>query len=279
MIFVAVMVGCGSGSPASPVAAAGSGLNGNWLITGTLPFSDPLNFGNHAFGTSMTFTLVGNQFSAGGSENIPCSAGLVIGGGVVLTGTLAADGTLSAQSTQGAAPLPSLTLTGTGPAAGASNWTGTYTYTSTGGSCPLTVTGPFTAMRIADVTGTYAPAAPVQLTPSSLGATPQTVTPAFSFVQGATLPGTTQFDPELLSGSVQIQGSSCFKSGAAAGVAGSGLLGSTFVTSFTLNDGSTVSFVGDIEDTGATRLVIHSLLFSGGACGTISSGPFELVKQ
>jgi hypothetical protein len=271
-------LGCGSGTPASPVtAAAGSGLNGNWLITGTLPFIDPLNFGNKAFGITMTFASTGNQITAGGTENVPCG-NFIVGGGTVLAGTLAADGTVSMQSTLGA-PVPSLALTGKGPAAGASSWTGTYTYTSTNTSCPQTLTGPFTATRIADVTGTYAPAAPVQLMPASLGATPQPVTLTFSFVQGAMLPGTNQFDPELLSGSVQIQGSTCFKSGATASLLGSGLLGSNFVTSFALNDGSIMNFLGDIEDTGSTRLVVQGLFVSGGSCGTLSAQPFEVVKQ
>src|SRR5580698_5856225 len=224
IFFLAGMLGCGSGTPASPVAAAGSGLNGNWLITGALPFIDPLNPGSHAFGISMTFALTGNQITAGGTENVPCG-NFIVGSGAVLAGTLATDGTVSMQSTLGA-PVPSLALTGKGPAAGASTWTGTYTYTSASVSCPQTLAGAFTATRIADVTGTYAPAAPVQLTPASLGATAQAVNLSFSFVQGATVPGTTQFDPELLSGSVQIQGSSCFKSGATASLLGSGLLGS-----------------------------------------------------
>jgi hypothetical protein len=227
----------------------------------------------------MTFSVVGTQIVAGGTENVPCGSA-TIGGGVVLTGTIAADGTLSAQTTlSGSVPL--LVLTGTAPAAGASTWTGNYTYTSTAGasSCPETFTGSFTATRIADLTGTYAPAAPIQLAPGSLGASTQSVTLSFSFTQGATLPGTTTLDPELLAGTVQIQGSSCFKSGTAAAVAGSGLLGSVLVTSFTLNDGSTMNFLGDIENTGSTRLVAQVVLISGGTCGTFSAQPFELVHQ
>ncbi len=275
-------VGCGTGpasTTAAPTAATGT-LNGNWLLTGTLPFIDPLNFGSgqSGFGIAMTFTTTGSQLVGGGTVQYPCGSFTVGGSGGVVNGTIAGDGSFTAQSAS-TLPLDSLVLKGTVPAAGASTWNGSYTFIPNNTSCPQSLTGSFTATRIADVTGTYVAKAPVALAPGSLGSVAQSVSLTFTFQQGVVLPGATASSPEALAGSVQIAGSTCFQTGTAAGTAGSGLLGNTLVTAFTLNDGSKMQLLGDTEDAAASRLVLRDLIFSGGACGTLASAPFEVVKQ
>ena len=276
--------GCGAGtvSPVSaPVKTSAAALNGNWLLVGTLPFADPLQpVGNNSLGLALTISSVGDSLVAGGSENVPCGLFTVGGAGSVVNGTVGSDGSFSLQPPASYPPtLSALTIKGTLPAANATTWSGSYTFANNNTSCPLTQSGTLTATKIADLTGTYAGGTSVNFTGGSISSTPQPLTLTFSLQQGANLPGTAQFSAELLSGTVRIQGNPCFSSGTSAVAAGSGVLGTEFVTSFTLDDGSLLQLTGSIEDAATSKVNIRFLHGSGSKCGTFFGGPFRTIRQ
>jgi hypothetical protein len=243
---------------------------------------DPVNFGtpNNTFGLAMTFAVEGSQLVAGGTVNLPCGAFVSSGTGEVVTGVIASDGSFTAQTPVGSAPplstLSTLQIKGTVPAAGAASWAGSYTFTNANTFCPSTMSGPFTATRIADVTGTYSGSA--TLTPST-GSPSTPVTVSFALQQGALLSGTSQLDPELLTGTVQVKGSSCFSSGTVSSVPSGGVLGTEVVTTFTMDDGSSMNVLGDVENAQSAKISVHNMFATGGKCGLLSSGPFEIVRR
>jgi len=278
-----LLAGCGS----TPVTTTGptpvpATLNGNWLLTGSLPFADPLGSGppNSTFGLAMTFAVQGNQLVAADTVNMLCGAFVSSGSGGVVTGTIASDGSFTAQTAAGTPlTLSTLQIKGTVPAAGATSWPGTYSFTTTNPSCPFTMTGLFTAVRIADVTGTYNGSTTLNPSTGATFTTPQPVTVSFTLQQGAVLTGSSQIDPEVLTGAVQVKGSSCFSSGTASSIAPGGVLGNEFITIFTMDDGSTVNLLADVENAQSTKASIRNLSGGGGKCGFFFTGPFEIVRQ
>ena len=275
-------VGCGSSGGGSPVttAPARSTLDGNWLITGTLPFVNPLSFpsDHNAFGLAMTFSVEGKQLVGGGSVNMPCGAFITVGSSELVTGSIADDGTFSARA-PALARSSSLQISGSIPATDAASWLGSYTFTSNNSTCPFTLSGPITATRIADVTGTFAGTTKLSISNglSSPAITPVTIT--VSLQQGAMLPGTTQMDAELFGGTIRMQGGSCVTTGMATAVPAGGVLGAEFFVTFTMDDGSTVHLHGDAEDSAVSKLTVVGLFGTGGKCGSVSSEPFEIVRQ
>jgi hypothetical protein len=279
---VLLLAGCGASAPtvtSAPAVASNSNLNGNWLLTGALPFSSPVGpVSNNSFGVAATFQVIGNQIVISTSTNVPCGFFTSDGAGTVLTGTIASDGSFSA-ATPATTPssLATMQMTGAVPLSVGSSWKGTLNYANTSTSCAFAQAVSFTATPIANITGTYAGAATLSF--ESLGAASQPVTFSFSLQQGATLPGTTTPDIQLLSGTVIVQGGSCFTSGTAAAGVGSGVLGTVFIEQFAMNDGATLNLIGNVQDASALKLAVTSVLSSGGKCGLVSTGPFALAKQ
>lgn len=276
-----LLSGCGSmpvttGTTATTVSDAN--LNGNWLLAGTLPFSGPVGpVVNSSLGIAVTFSVVGNQIVGAVTTNIPCGVSSISGAGGVLTGSIAADGTFSAQTTGTA--TASIQITGTVPTSSGGSWSGTYSITTNNAPCSLSQSGNFVAVHLGDLTGTFKGSAVLTLAGGTGTVTNAPGNVTIVLQQGATLAGTNSFDTELLSGTIQVQGVSCFSTGAATANATSGVLGGTFLTTFTMNDGSTLNAVGQIQDKGTDSLVINDILGGGGACGTVLSGPFLMTKQ
>jgi hypothetical protein len=83
----------------------------------------------------------------------------------------------------------------------------------------------------------------------------------------------------VLSGSITVQGASCFTSGTLA--LGSGQINGGFVQAqFSMNDGSSLHFDGAIEDVAASTLQLTSVLAVGGQCNALySTSVANLVRQ
>jgi hypothetical protein len=282
--LVVALTGCGTGNfevPAAPPLA--SALNGNWLITGTLPFADTLHpAGNTSFGLAMTFSVVGNQVVASEATNLPCGTSVRGGadGGVVM-GTVATDGTFTLASiTNLTSPISTVLVRGTAPRSGGSSWSGTYQYTNTTANCAAIYSGPVMATRIGDLSSTYAGATPLMVTPA--GSILTSILPAsvsISFQQGQTLPGTTQLDAGLLAGTIKIQGIPCFVNGTASATASSVVQGISFSTIFTMDDGTKLNVFGLIEDSASTKLLVASFSGRGVNCSFVGGKSFEAIKQ
>jgi hypothetical protein len=266
-------------------------MTGNWLITGALPFLGSGQFANTNFGVTMTFSAVGNQIVGGGSFQAPCSPAGLIGGGIVVSGRVDAKGTLSAQTstTQSSGDVTlqplggaTLELQGSVPAGTPGSWSGTYSFSSNNSSCPFISSGPFTAVRIAAVTGTYTGSTTLLPSGGALSGSGQPISLTFALQQQQSTTEIPGVNGGVLAGTVEVQGSPCFSSGtivqAQPPVEGN-VLGSKLLTTFTMNDGSYLNLSANLEDVTSGKLEVIGLLFSGGACDRQVTGSFELSRQ
>jgi hypothetical protein len=270
-----------------PASSSPANLNGNWLLTGNLPFTtlagNPLN---STFGAAITVTVLGNNLIATLDRNEVCGNMVASGPIGVVIGSVASDGSF-AISTTSTILSDTARVTGTIPAAAASSWTGHLDLTDNTTFCSISRTLNFTAVRIADVTGTYSGTPTLNGTLGGTLQPPQAATFTFTLQQGNTAPGTPVPNAALLSGTATVQGSTCFTSGtlplptlspAGALIPISSVLGSEVVLQATMNDGSTIVIVGHIMDTSSSKIYVTGVLGSGGTCGTFSAAPFTLTK-
>lgn len=276
LCFVLLLNGCGSGATPTQAAAPSpvpAYLNGNWLLTGTLPLTtvagNPLNT---SFGAAVTISVIDNNLIATFDRNDACFNGNGVASGPigVISGAVASDGTFSMITTS-TILSDSATVTGTLPATIASSWTGHLDLTDHTTLCAINRTQNFTAVRIADVTGTYGGTATLN---GALGGTlqpPQNAFFTFTLQQGNTAPGTPAFDAALVSGSVAVQGTTCFVTGTlplpVANPGGirvpiSSVQGSEIELQATMNDGSTVSLIGHLMDTPSSRIYVSGMFGS-----------------
>lgn len=231
----------------------------------------------------MTLSVVSGQIVGGGTDQFPCGKFVTGGSGDVVTGTVAQDGSFSAQSpsTQ-PSDVPTLQIHGTVPSSGGSSWTGSYTYANNNSSCPFTSSGPLTAVRIADITGTYAGSASLSVAPGPPTSPSQPISLTLTLQQGQPSADGKSTNETILAGSVKVQGSSCFTSGQIAQtpvqVNGS-VEGTHAAAAFTMDDGSQLLFLVNIEDIESSKLGVISLLVSGGKCEGQTAGSFELSRQ
>jgi hypothetical protein len=287
IVFALSLAGCGSGGVSIGTTSSPDPtfLEGNWLVVGELPFLGYGHPANNSFGTALTFTIIGDQIAAGGSTQIPCSSSGMAGGGVVLTGTVGPDGSFSAQT---AATLPAdaatLQIKGTVPSATGQSWIGSYTFSNPDPGCPFTSSGPITAVRIADVTGTYSGTTSLSPSLGSTG-TAQPVSVSFTLQQGQASSGpagTQSVNEAVLTGTIAVQGSSCFSTGqivqAVPAIEGN-VLGTRVVPVFTMNDGSHLLLTSNIEDTTVSKLGVIGAAVSGGKCDGQFIESFEASRQ
>jgi hypothetical protein len=285
--FALLIAGCSSGgvsittsSPPDPTF-----LDGNWLLVGALPFVSPTQAGNKSFGIAMTFTVIGDQIAGGGSTQIPCSSSALLGGGVVVSGSAGPDGSFSVQtsSTQPAG-VATLQIKGAVPSGSGSSWIGTYTFANTDASCPFASSGPITAVRIGDLTGTYSGSASLSPPPGSTGGS-QPLSVSFTLQQGQATSGPSgsqSVDESILTGSLKVQGTACFASGqivnSQSPVEGK-ILGTNIFATFTMDDGSHLFLTGNVEDTASSKLGVVNALVSGGKCDGQYVDSFEASRQ
>ena len=279
--WVVILVGCGGGVPvgAPPAVGTASNLAGNWLLYGSLPkaVGSP---GNQA-GLGISFDAIGSNVVAAAAVSTTCS---IAGGtfglrlGAVITGAVGPDGSFTVSSPTAGA-VTSLTITGKAPGAAGGPWSGTYTLTSTSPVCPVSQTGAFTATAVQDLNGTYTGMGNVNGPAGSAA-----VTMSLTLRQGGALAGpggTTPISSRLgVTGSMQVQGFPCFSKGTISTVGLSEVEGGPVLMNFVMDDGSTMSVLGSIDDVAASQMDINFLDVTGGKCsGQYTFGLNALVVK
>jgi hypothetical protein len=83
----------------------------------------------------------------------------------------------------------------------------------------------------------------------------------------------------VLSGSITVQGTSCFTKGSLS--LGQGFVAGGFVEAqFVMDDGSKLFFTAAIEDMAASKIKLSSMLVMGGQCDKLFAfGNTDLVRQ
>jgi len=284
LIFAAIfpclvaMTGCGPAlfKDVSTEPQAEGGLAGNWLIGGTLPFTS-----NYV--TAVTLDEFEKQISGSPSVSFFCQGASTDGVNTDLgAGTIGSSGAFtlySATTTAGTPPVTyeGMTIQAVNSTDSPAFWQGTVSLAQVIPGCNLPLTETLTATRIAAFTGTYA--GPITMFAKSSGVSIQP-TIQISVQQGGIAPGTTQFSETVLNGSIVVQGSPCVTSGTMTANDPSYYGGDIATMSFAMNDGSTWSLLGSIDDIGATKVSLYSTTISGGSCNFTSIGPnAELLKQ
>jgi hypothetical protein len=282
-----LLCGCGGGSTPAVV----SPLAGNWLLVGPMPTNEisfppapPLPSGVRL---AMTFDVVGDQVIVGAFGNNFCgnSQGLFEFGGVA-AGILAADGSFTATSPTSALG-DTVSIKGTAPEKSGEPWSGSYTV-SLGvtaintPACAANFSGTFTATSFPLVSGVYVG------TGSTLAATngvPKVVpvTVQVTLRQGGivTNPGngaaSNYFSNALLTGSIKVQGSPCFTSGATQSTPASSVIGNMVSARFLMDDGSTLSLEGPLTDVTEGHISTGIILVQGGNCGGPNGVPTDAM--
>ncbi len=252
------------------------GLAGNWLIAGILPYAN-----NYVI--AVTLDEFGKQISGGPSVSFYCQGGSP--GGVnteISAGTIGPNGafTLSSPTTTNGTPpttYEGMTIQAANSTDSPAFWQGTVSLAQAIPNCNLPLTETFTATRIATFTGTYAGTVTMSANSSSTSIRP---TIQISAQQGGIAPGTTQYSETVLNGSIVVQGSPCVSSGTMTASSPSYYDGDIAQINFAMNDGSTWSLLGSIQDLGATTVSLYSTTISGGSCTFTNISPNgNLVKQ
>ncbi|GGA68933.1 hypothetical protein GCM10011507_20500 [Edaphobacter acidisoli] len=255
------------GTATAPVS--GAGLNGNWNLVADSQLKHPP--------LSTTLTVNGNQITGGGFLEIQCQSGTPLIGGYSLafTGTLAPDGTFHV--TEPVADTVQVTIDGTVPVNNSSSWNGTYTINLAAASgCSLNQTETFTAVPFAPVAGTYAGAISGVQLGSGVSASVQISEDIPQTIQSTNGSTRTRYP---LSGTISVQGSSCFKQGTTTGSLYLNEIAGNFVTmGFVMDDGSNLTFYGPFTDMSETEINPVMFTVSGGQCANKSGGS-DLTKQ
>jgi hypothetical protein len=256
-------------------------LTGNWLVTGSLPNFGPGVFPlppSPSFGLAMSLNVVGEQVIASYSDLYTCGSGGAGGAGYLATAQIAADGNFTLQTPvlSGLVPTVTFTVNGVVPQTAGGTWSGTYSATNANAGC-TPVSGSFTAVPIQPVTGTFAGSANLGTvssgSPINLSVVLQQGSAGF-----VTAPNFVN-SQNVLSGSITVQGTSCFTKGTLSLGQGS-LDGGLVQAQFAMDDGSRLLLTGAIEDTAVSKVKLDSLLVVGGQCDRLfASGNTDLVRQ
>ncbi|HEY4380860.1 MAG TPA: hypothetical protein VGN01_10980 [Acidobacteriaceae bacterium] len=256
-------------------------LTGNWLVIGSLPdagaaaFFPPRPAG---FGLALSLNEVAGQVTGAQSAMYNCGNTGGGGAGRLAATEIGADGsfTLQTPTVGGLAPTITFTVNGVAPQAIGGTWSGTYSANDSNAGCGPQ-SGSFTAVPIQPVTGTFQGQ-------STLGATSGGTPVSISIVlqQGTTnsLPTFSSITSQnALSGSITVQGTSCFTSGTLA-LGDGAVYGGLVEAGFTMNDGSRFLVTGAIDDTAVSKIQLESALVAGGQCDRLFlSGTTVLVRQ
>jgi hypothetical protein len=275
VVFGSFLIGCGGGSP-KPVAPAVSPLAGNWLLVGPMPTNVLQLSPVSGFRLAMTFDVTGNNVEALGFSNQPCSNqdssspifGSSVSSTAITKGTIAADGSFTLQ-TPANFPENSLLIQGKVPKTG-DGWTGTYTASFTGPMVPPcggNYSGMVTATSFPLVSGVYVGTGS---SPSVPGAPGKPVTFQISLQQGGIvtnpLTGISTPSSSVLTGSIQVSGSSCFSSGTIGPTPPGSVEGNLMTANFAMNDGSSLNFQGALTDSTEESITSFFVVVTGGKC-------------
>ncbi len=282
LLLLLVLSGCGSvTSMATSAPQDENALTGNWLLTGSLPNAGPGVFPfppSPSFGLALSLDVVGEQVIASYSDLYTCGSSGAGGAGYLATAQIAADGSFTLQTPvfSGFVPTITFTVNGVVPQTAGGTWSGTYSATNANAGCSP-VSGSFTAMPIQPVTGTFAGSASLGTvsngSPVNLSVVLQQGSAGF-----VTAPNFVN-SQNVLSGSITVQGTSCFTKGSLS--LGQGLVAGGFVQAqFAMDDGSRLDFTGAVEDTAVSKIKLNSFLVVGGQCDKLFAvGNTDLVRQ
>jgi len=280
--------GCGSGGggmpPVKPAAPDTGLLAGNWLLTASMPSYAVIAGQPTDFRLAVTFDVAGNVISATGFGNDMCSNGGHLSFGLLTSaGTVAADGSFTIETP---ANVPSLrvTIQGSVPHTAGAPWSGTYSTaisTPLGQGCQASSSGSFTATYFPLLKGTYSGSvtgaafvgSPPTPAPQSIEVSLQQGGDAASSVTAFRMPRSS-----ILTGSIRVQGSSCFNSGTTDGTDFSNIEGNEIQLTFAMDDGSTLRLVGSLDDVSESRIMTTIATVTGGRCGATTPYGF-LVKE
>jgi hypothetical protein len=139
------------------------------------------------------------------------------------------------------------------------------------------VSGSFTAVPIQPVTGTFAGSA--SLGTGSSGSPLNLSVVLQQGSAGFVMPPSFVNSQNVLSGSITVQGTSCFTKGSLS--LGQGSVDGGFVqTQFAMDDGSKLLLTGAIEDTAVSKVRLDNLAVFGGQCDKLfGPGNTDLVRQ
>jgi hypothetical protein len=273
-----LLCGCGGGSAPASAKPAAHALAGNWLIVGPMP-TNGLVVGT-GLRLALTFDVNGSNVTAAGFGDDSCgNPESSFGFGNLATGTIAADGSFVLQSPANF-PEGTLSIQGTVPKASDTSWTGGYTISFDGplvpATCDKSLTGTFTATPFPLVSGVYVGTGSTE-TFANGKSTTTPVTFQVSLQQGGMLTnpvsGATSplFSNLVLSGSIRVQGSPCFSSGATAVTPASSVEGNMVHAAFLMDDGSTLNLLGSLTDITEGHIATNLPLVTGGKCGGITT--------
>jgi hypothetical protein len=82
------------------------------------------------------------------------------------------------------------------------------------------------------------------------------------------------FSNTLLTGSIKVQGSPCFSSGATQSTPASSVIGNMVDARFLMDDGSTLSLLGPVTDVTEGYISTGIVLVQGGNCGSPTNAIF-----
>jgi hypothetical protein len=225
---------------------------------------------------AMTFDVAGDQVIAGGFATNSCdNFGVGIEFGDVAAGILAKDGSFTATPASNYAEA--ISIKGTAPQKSGEPWSGSYavslgvTAINTP-ACAANFSGTFTATSFPLVSGVYVG------TGSTLAGTNGVskavpVTLQVTLQQGGmvTNPGngaaSNYFSNALLTGSIKVQGSPCFSSGATQATPASSVIGNMVSARFLMDDGSTLSLECPLTDVTEGHISTGIIQVQGGNCG------------
>jgi uncharacterized protein len=229
----------------------------------------------------MTFDVTGDQVIAGGFGNSFCdnSQGSFAFRGVA-SGILAKDGTFTATPANNSAEA--ILIKGTVPQKNGEPWSGSYTVSLSGPgtpACAANLSGIFTATSFPLVSGIYVGTGSLLTGPTGVPkAVP--VTLQVTLQQGGivTNPGngaaSNYFSNALLTGSIKVQGSPCFSSGATQSAPASSVIGNMVNARFLMDDGSTLLLEGPLTDVTEAHISTGIIVVQGGNCGSTTNTIF-----
>lgn len=263
---LAALAGCGSGGTLVPQPVPdASPLRGNWLVVGSMP---KFSIGPKPLGLALTIDVVSGQIIGNASILIPCSGtplSSAVGGGTKLEPTsISRDGTFTLEDVLlGQETTHQFVLHGTLAKTAGEAWSGTYDIaTSSLNSGCQSYSGTFSAARFQAISGSYAAA-------GKLNGSSQTLKILLNLEQGGpdnlnVFAGTVTGE-NAIGGTIQIQGSPCFANGTIQQNRGA-LFGNYLQLEFTMDDGSTVSISGWVNDLVSSSFTANGFLVAGGSC-------------
>ena len=278
-----VLLLCGCGGKSVPATPDASALAGNWLIAGPMPTNGLAT--STGFRLALTFDVNGSNVSAAGFGNDSCSnVESSFGFGSLASGTIAADGSFTLQTPSGFSE-GTMSIQGTIPKANGNSWPGSYRASFSSPLTPLTcdtnLAGTFTATSFPLVSGVYVGTGSSEaIVNGALVTIP--ITFQVTLQQGGTVTNPVNGAPApyssiaVLVGSIRVQGSPCFTSGAtSATTPQSAVEGNMVSANFTMDDGSTLTILGSLTDPSETRIATTVAVLHSGQCG----GAFPTIYQ